>query len=159
MCDTMPEKKIKKWLEEEGFLRMEVPDENASFHYVINYPEDHVIDIIQPAGKNDMILIACATSVSPEHQSGIRALSMEKRTEFIWKVRFTLNRFGVDFQLDHPENVLNSYLVTSEIFSDGLSKDRLISSIKNVFRAKLHVMWMIQERFGDDKPEHDSMYV
>lgn len=93
----MSSEMIKKWLEEEGFLRMEVPDENARFHYVVNYPDDHVIDIIQPAGKEDMVLIACATSVSPEHQAGIRALSMEKRTEFIWKVRFTLNRFGLIF--------------------------------------------------------------
>jgi len=155
----MSQKMIRKWLEEEGIFRMEVPDENANFHYVVNYPEDHVIDVLQPAGKRDMVLIACATSVSPEHQAGIRDMSMVKRTEFLWDVRFAINRFGVDFQLDHPENVLNGYLVTDEIFFDGLTKDRLISTIKKVFRAKLHVMWMIQERFGDEKREHDSMYV
>ena len=47
----MSQKMIRKWLEEEGIFRMEVPDENANFHYVVNYPEDHVIDVLQPAEK------------------------------------------------------------------------------------------------------------
>lgn len=119
------------------------------------------MDIIQPKGKKDLILVACATSVSPEHLSKIRELSESKREEFLWQVRFSLNRFLVDFQLEHPGNVLESYLVTDEIYNDALTKDRLISTIKRVFKAKLHILWLIQKKFGGKKDEvhEDTMYV
>ncbi len=155
------EDKIKRWLSEEGLLGQIVDDENANFHFIVNYPEDHVIDVIQPKGKRDLVLVACATSVSPEHLSKIRELSESKREEFLWQVRFSLNKFLVDFQLEHPRNILESYLVTDEIYNDALSKDRLISTIKRVFKAKLHVLWLIQKRFGEKKEEihEDTMYV
>jgi hypothetical protein len=152
--------KVQKWLADEGYFRQKVPDENSNFHFIINYPEGHVIDIIQPKGKEDMIVIGCATNVSPEHLSKIKKMNIEEREEFIWEFRYSLNSLLVDFQLQHPENVLNSYVVSSEIYEDGLSKDRLISTVKNVFRAKLQGLWKIQEKFGEVEKEHsDSMYV
>ncbi|MBC7100732.1 MAG: DUF2299 family protein [Methanobacteriales archaeon] len=157
----MLESKIKRWLTEEGLLGQIVDDENANFHFIVNYPEDHVIDVIQPKDKEDLVLVACATSVSPEHLSKIRELSESKREEFLWQVRFSLNKFLVDFQLEHPRNILESYLVTDEIYNDALTKDRLISTIKKVFKAKLHVLWLIQKKFGEKKDEfhEDTMYV
>lgn len=140
--------KVQKWLSDEGLFRQKISDQNANFHFMINYPEGHVFDVIQPSGKSDMILIACATNVSPEHQTEIRLLDMDKREKFIWDFRFLLNVHSVDFQLQHPENVLTSFLITDEIYEDGLSKDRLISSIKKIFRAKLQGIWKIQMEFG-----------
>ncbi|MGZ7117952.1 MAG: DUF2299 domain-containing protein, partial [Methanobacterium sp.] len=142
------EDKVQKWLSDEGLFRQKVPDQNANFHFIINYPEGHVLDVIQPTGKNDMILIACATNVSPEHQTEIRLLDLDKREKFTWEFRFLLNNHSVDFQLQHPENVLASFLITDEIYDDGLTKDRLISSIKKIFRSKLQGIWKIQMEFG-----------
>ncbi|MGB9936293.1 MAG: DUF2299 domain-containing protein [Methanobacterium sp.] len=157
------ENRIQKWLSDEGFFRQKVPDDNANFHFVINYPEEHILDVLQPKGKDDMILIACATNVSPEHQTEIRNLSNEKREEFMWDFRFLLNNHFVDFQLHHPENILQSFLITDEIYEDGLSKDRLISTVKKIFRAKLQGIWKIQKEFGVHEERsnspHDNMYV
>ena len=158
------ENKIQKWLSDEGLFRQKVPDDNANFHFMINYPEGHVLDIIQPKGKDDMVLIACATNVSPEHQTEIRKLNTEKKEKFMWEFRFLLNNQFVDFQLQHPENILQSFLITDEIFEDGLSKDRLISSVKKIFRAKLQGIWKIQMEFGVEEEgvqstQHDNMYV
>jgi hypothetical protein len=158
------ENKVQKWLSEEGIFRQKVPDDNANFHFIINYPEGHVLDVLQPKGKSDMILIACATNVSPEHQTEIRKLKPGKREKFLWEFRFLLNGQFVDFQLQHPENVLQGYLVTDEIFEDCLSKDRLISSVKRIFRAKLQGIWKIQMEFGTfdegaQNIQHDNMYV
>jgi len=53
-------------------------------------------------------------------------------------------------------------VVSTEIYEDGLNKDRLISSVKNVFRAKLQGLWKIQQKFGEVEKESspsDSMYV
>lgn len=56
---------IQKWLVDEGMFKNEIPDNNSNFHFVVNYPENHVMDLIQPLGKNDMILIGCATEIDP----------------------------------------------------------------------------------------------
>lgn len=154
--------KIQKWLADEGYFRQKVPDENSNFHFIINYPEGHVIDVIQPKGKEDLIVIGCATNVSPEHLSQMKKMNSEDREDFIWEFRFALNGLLVDFQIQHPENILQSYVVSSEIYEDGLNKDRLISSVKNVFRAKLQGLWKIQQKFGEvekDSSPSDSMYV
>jgi len=158
------ENRIQKWLSDEGLFRQKVPDENTNFHFIINYPEGHVLDVIQPKGKEDMILIACATNVSPEHQAEIRKLSAKKRENFIWDLRFLLNNQLVDFQLQHPENILQNFVITEEIFEDGLSKDRLISTVKKIFRAKLQGIWKIQMEFGigedgSESIQQDNMYV
>jgi len=158
------ENNVQKWLSDEGLFRQKVPDENANFHFVINYPEGHILDVIQPKGKEDMILIACATNVSHEHQTEIRKLNPEKKDNFIWEFRFLLNSQFVDFQLQHPENILQNFLITDEIFEDGLNKDRLISSVRKIFRAKLHGIWKIQMEFGmyEEGPksiDQDNMYV
>ncbi|MEN6292040.1 MAG: DUF2299 family protein [Methanobacterium sp.] len=158
------ESKVQKWLSDEGLFRQKVPDDNTNFHFMINYPEGHVLDIIQPKGKDDMVLIACATNVSPEHQNEIKKLSNKKREDFIWDIRFLLNSQFVDFQLQHPDNILQNFVITEEIFEDGLNKDRLISTVKKIFRAKLQGIWKIQREFGlgeesQGSIQQDNMYV
>lgn len=158
------EDKVQKWLSDEGLFRQKVTDDNTNFHFMINYPEGHVMDVIQPKGKDDLIVVGCATNISPEHQSQIRKLKNTKRESFMWDFRFILNNQFVDFQMQHPENVLQSFVITDEIFEDGLNKDRLISTVKKIFRAKLQGIWKIQEKFGvydeSEKNTHeDNMYV
>ncbi|MBM4242131.1 MAG: DUF2299 domain-containing protein [Euryarchaeota archaeon] len=160
---TKIEDRVQKWLSDEGLFRQKVADGSANFHFVINFPEGNIIDVFQPKGKNDLIVIGCATNVSPEHLSEIKKLSDKEREDFIWDLRFMLNTQSVDFQFQHPENVLQNFIISKEIFEDGLTKDRLISSIKKVFRAKLQCIWKIQKEFGPGEERRDissdSMYV
>lgn len=157
------EDKVQKWLSDVGIFRQKVPDDNTNFHFIINYPEENVMDIIQPKGIPDLLVIGCATNVSPEHLSEIRLLSDSKRKDFIWDIRYMLNSKDVDFQLSHPNDVLESFVITGEIYGDGLNKDRLISAIKTVFRAKIQCVWKIQQEFGMGDEGvgtvSDSMYV
>lgn len=157
------EDKVQKWLSDMGIFRQKVADDNTNFHFIINYPEENVMDVMQPKGTPDLLIIGCATNVSPEHANEMKLLSDSKKEEFIWDLRYMLNSKDVDFQLSHPSNVLESFLITSEIYSDGLSKDRLISVIKTIFRAKIQCVWKIQQKFGLDDEGNgtvsDSMYV
>lgn len=154
---------VQIWLSDVGIFRQKVPDDNTNFHFIINYPEDNVMDVIQPKQSPDLVVIGCATNVSPEHLEEMKKLSSKKREEFIWDLRFLINNQGVDFQLQHPNNILENFLITAEIFEDGLTKDRLISTIKSVFRAKIQCVWKIQREFGyaeEGKDSYsDSMYV
>ena len=137
------ESKIIKWLTDEGLLNKKIQDQNANFHYIINYPQDHMMDLIQPVGKEDMILIGCATEIAEEQKKMISQSSKQIKENFIWAMRFTLNQFLVDFELEHPDNKLNRFLITDEIFEDGLTKNELIHTIKRIYKSKLQCLWLL----------------
>ncbi|WP_040682199.1 DUF2299 domain-containing protein [Methanobrevibacter boviskoreani] len=142
------ESKIIKWLTDEGLLNKKIQDQNANFHYIINYPQDHMMDLIQPVGKEDMILIGCATEIAEEQKKMISQSSKQIKENFIWAMRFTLNQFLVDFELEHPDNELNRFLITDEIFEDGLTKNKLIHTIKRIYKSKLQCLWLIDKTFS-----------
>ena len=77
------ESKIIKWLTDEGLLNKKIQDQNANFHYIINYPQDHMMDLIQPVGKEDMILIGCATEIAEEQKKMISQSSKQIKENFI----------------------------------------------------------------------------
>ena len=63
------EKQIQDWLVEEGIFRQKIPDDNSNFHFLINYPNNNALDVICPKGKDDQIIIGCATEVSQQEQA------------------------------------------------------------------------------------------
>ena len=41
------EKDVEKWLSEEDLLREMKYDENADFHYIIEFPNDNIMDVVR----------------------------------------------------------------------------------------------------------------
>ena len=93
------EKQIQDWLVEEGIFRQKIPDDNSNFHFLINYPNNNALDVICPKGKDDQIIIGCATEVSQQEQALIHNTKKAVNQEFIWNIRFALNSFMLDFEL------------------------------------------------------------
>ena len=141
------EEQVKEWLMEEDMIREKIYDENANFHYIINFPNNNAMDVIQPRDKEDVILIGCATEVSQVEQDMIKNTDKAINQEFIWNVRFSLNEMLLDFELEHPDDQLKRFIITEDIFSDGLTKHVLIKSIKKVFKAKLQVIWLLGKTY------------
>jgi len=110
------------------------------------------MEIIQPLAKSDMLLIVCLTSVSPEHRQIMGRSRPEQRAEFIWALRFVMNTFSVDFEMDHPDNILQKFTITDLIYDDGLSKDRFMSALRKVWKATLQVIWILQKEYGGPEP-------
>jgi hypothetical protein len=155
---------IQNWLAEEGMFKKEIPDDNSNFHFVINYPENHIIDLIQPKGKDDMILIGCATEIDPTQINLIKQSSNKDKQNFIWDIRLLLNNFLLDFELEHPNDILQRFVITDEIYEDGLSKNNLINIIKKVFKGKLQCIWKLNRTFNNNKEiltknDNDNMYI
>ena len=142
------EEQIRNWLMEEDLIREKIYDENANFHYIINFPSNNAMDIIQPKTKEDVLIIGCATEVSKEEQNIIKNSPKNINQEFIWKVRFSLNEMLLDFELEHPNDQLKRFIITEDIFEDGLTKHVLIKSIKKVFKGKLQCMWILGKTYG-----------
>lgn len=164
MVKQIEKQMIQNWLAEEGFFRKSIHDDNANFHFIINYPDEHALDIIQPKGKEDIIVIGCATEIAPEQIAMIQGAKRSVKQNFIWDIRFGLNNFLLDFELEHPNDELQRFIITDEIYSDGLTKNSLISAIKKVFKGKLHCIWLIGKTFSGDVSSEDlrpdnSMFV
>ncbi|MDR3223705.1 MAG: DUF2299 family protein [Methanobrevibacter sp.] len=147
------EKEIQDWLVEEGFFKEKIHDEQSIFHFIVNYPDNNIIDLIQPKGKGDMIVIGCATNISPEHLDIIMKSSMDKKVELIWNFKYTVNQFLLDFQIQHPDNILQMFVISSTIYEDGLTKHNLISEIKKIFKAKLQCLLQMEKIFNTEISE------
>ena len=141
------EENVKQWLSDEDLLREVKYDENADFHFIVEFPKDNIMDVVKPEGK-DCIVIACATQVAPEHMNLMRQVDSMTQKDFIMALNFGLNSFMVDFELKVSNDILQQFVVTDQIFEDGLTKNELIKTIKKVFKSKLHCIWLIDQKFG-----------
>ena len=143
------EETIKDWIVDEGIFREKKVDDNADFHYIVEFPKDNIMDVVKPREK-DFIVIACATQVSPQHLELMNNTSPKERSEFLLDVNMEINKFLVDCQLavDQNTNLLQQYVITYQIFNDGVSKNSLYDALKRVFKAKIQCVWLIEKTFG-----------
>ena len=143
------EENVKKWLSDEDILREVKFDENADFHFIVEFPKDNIMDVVKPIDK-DCIVLACATQVSPEHISLMNSASNKTRSEFIQELNYGLNNFLVDYELNISQNILQQFIITDQIFEDGLTKHEMVRTLKRVFKSKLHCIWLINEKFSSN---------
>ncbi|WP_405306222.1 DUF2299 domain-containing protein [Methanobrevibacter sp.] len=141
------EENVRQWLSEEDLLREVKYDENADFHYIIEFPKENIMDVVKPTGK-DCLIIACATQVAPQHLDLMRQADKKTQKDFIMDLNFGLNNFLVDFELQVANDILQQFVVTEQVFEDGLSKNELFRTLKRIFKAKLHCIWLIDKTFG-----------
>ena len=140
------EEKVEQWLSEEDFIREMKYDENADFHFIIEFPNDNIMDVVKPKDK-DCVVIACATQVAPQHLSLMESADKKTQKDFIMQLNFGLNQFLVDYELKVSNDILQQFVITEQIFEDGLTKNELVRTIKRVFKSKLHCIWMIDQIF------------
>ena len=141
------EEQVKQWLSEEDLLREVKYDENADFHFIIEFPKENIMDVVKPKGK-DCLIIACATQVAPQHLDLMNKSDNITKKDFILALNFGLNNFLVDFELQIAQDILQQFVITEQIFEDGVTKNELFRTLKRVFKAKLHCIWLIDKTFG-----------
>ena len=142
------EEQVEKWLLDEDILREMKYDENADFHFIIEFPKDNIMDVVKPTGK-DCIVVACATQVAPQHLSLMQSSDKQTQKDFIMELNFGLNQFLVDYELQVQNDILQQFVITDQIFEDGLTKNEFIRTLKRVFKSKLHCIWLIDDKFGN----------
>jgi hypothetical protein len=70
------------------------------------------------------------------------------KKDFILDLNFGLNSFLIDYELQVNQDILQQFIITDQIFEDGLTKDSFIRALKRVFKSKLHCIWLIDKKFG-----------
>ena len=141
------EENVREWLSEEDLLREVKYDENADFHYIIEFPKENIMDVVKPACK-DCLIMACATQVAPQHLDLMRQSDIKVQKDFIMDLNFGLNNFLVDFELQVANDILQQFVITEQIFEDGITKNEMFRTLKRIFKAKLHCIWLIDKTFG-----------
>ena len=136
------EENIKNWLMDEECLIEKKFDENADFHYIIEFPKDNIMDVVKPVGK-DCIIIACATQVAQEHVNLMVASRPEVRRNFILDLQFGLNSYLVDFELSINQDLLQQFVVTDTIFEDGFHPP--IKTICSFNEGEVHFKYKLFE--------------
>ncbi|WP_409200145.1 DUF2299 family protein [Methanobrevibacter sp. DSM 116169] len=145
---------IKKWLEEENLFTSMPEDENSRAHFIITYPANinNKMDIILPKMKTDCLTIGCATVVD----DGLLELmkgKVDTNEQFLMEIQSIANQFLLDISIfAEPTKELKHFLITEEIFEDGLTKDFLIRSIKKVFKAKHQCLLKLEAVYGKPIP-------
>ena len=141
------EENVRQWLSDEDLLREVKYDENADFHFIVEFPKENIMDVVKPKDK-DCLILACATQVAPQHLDLIKQADNRTQKEFIMDLNFGLNNFLVDFELQVSHDILQQFVITEQIFEDGLTKNEMFNSLRRIFKSKLHCIWLIDRKFG-----------
>lgn len=145
------------WLEEEGLSPTETTDPNASFNLGIK-AAGMPLHVVQSTRRNDSI-IAAINLVLTEGQLNLLRSKMDesKRLVFFWDLRISLvrnNELG-DFGIrpSPPNNIREVFISSKPIYYDELSKSKLMSAIRVVYRAANEVVWLLETHAGANAPK------
>lgn len=148
-------KKALKWCIEEEIFEKEIIDKKSHFHYQLTFPAKSPmkIEVISPIERKDLMVLASKTIVSPETAKNIRNVKDIKILQnFIYELGMLLVDYPIQFDIHHPNNILEYFEIQYLIYSDGgLNKDNFMKGISVVHRSKVKAIWKINFNYG---PKH-----
>ncbi len=139
---------VKNWIIDEDMFVCKIHDENSNFNYQINY-QGMIMNVIQPKVNDDVLVIVCSSEVSSVHSEWMSNKTMEYRNEFLYDFKFKINSFDVEFDLDIDESnlMLKGFIIQDVIYSDGLTKDSFMRSLRRINSDRLSCVWTIEKYF------------
>lgn len=142
---------IKKWLTENNHKVNEIKDENANFHFEIDYPlsSQKRQRVIQPKEYPGLIVILNGVSLAPEHMEKLKKMKEEKREGLYSEIRkdliFAENSY--DMNLDDG-GVAKQIQFSYEFYFDALTKTHLFKGLLLNHRTLLYIVTKFNEKFG-----------
>ena len=151
---------IKAWLEDEGYLKREVEDLNADFHFIIEVPPQsgQMIDIINPK-ERDIILVASGIKLSENHYKALIGLDEKEREKFMWEIRFDLLFLSTEFQIIPSATTPQLFQFTRKLYAEDLTRQALMDAISEVHKCKLYIIWKMNSRFAGNGSDEKIMYI
>lgn len=145
-------KEIMRWLSENGHEVTEITtDENANFHYEIDYPiqSQKRQRIIQPKEYPGLIVILNGVGLAPEHMVKIEEMTEDEKEALYSQLRRDLIFLDNSYDINRDEkNVAKQIQFSYELYFDGLSKTSLFKGLLLNHRTLLHVVSEFNDKFG-----------
>jgi len=142
---------IKKWLTENHHDVNEIKDDNANFHYEIDYPlaSQKRQRIIQPKEYPGLVVLLNGVSLAPEHMGKLAELKEEERDDFYESIRKDLLFLDNSYDLNMDEKgIVKQVQFSYELYFDGLSKTNLYKGLLLNHRTLLYIVSTFNESFG-----------
>ncbi len=149
--DTIPahtKDKVQKWLLEDGWkLKEGEPIPDSLWTFLAEDEMGRKIVIGQRPNRQDEIMIQASVTIGDDTNKLLVALDEDKRSAFLWKLRFELIQTNLEFQ--GVEAPIKRVSVVQRIFLDALGKDLFMRRTSEVRKGILIVMWMLAREFGE----------
>lgn len=142
---------IFKWLSENQHQVKEINDENANFHFEIDYPlhTQKRQRIIQPKEYPGLVVILNGVSLAPEHIEKLSKMKEDKREEFYSGIRNALIFLDNSYDMNTDEKGIAKQVQFSyELYFDGLSKTNIFKGLLLNHRTLLYIVTEFNEKFG-----------
>jgi len=142
---------ILKWLKENHHQIDEFKDENANFHFEIDFPVGTMKKqrIIQPKDYPQLILVLNGVSIAPEHAEKLKKMTEEQREEFYNEIRKELmfSEVSYDLNLDQ-EGIAKQVQFSYEFYFDGLTKTQTFKALLFNYRVLMYFVTKFNDKFG-----------
>lgn len=159
-------KDITNWLKENGHQVKLVEDENALFHFEIDYPLGSMKRqrIIQPKEVPGLVVLLNGVAISSEHKEKLKEMTEDERDEFYNVFRKDLIFLDNSYDLNNDEDgVVQQVQFSYEFYFDGLSKTTLFKGLLLNHRTLLYIVSEFNDKFGvpempeDARPEAEPL--
>ena len=149
---------LRDWLKSEGLEVRERQDDRTTGHLLVRYPSTkhgHVFNLACPTGR-DLVVIGSLTQVDVGQQEQMSTLAKEDPVAWnawLHETRLQLTRAEVDWVLhvghsNDGNGPLQAFHISEPTWRDGLSKHRLMSSLRRLWLAKLAIIHEIKFAYG-----------
>ena len=142
---------ILKWLKENHHQIDEFKDENANFHFEIDFPVGTMKKqrIIQPKDYPQLVLVLNGVSIAQEHAEKLGKMKEEDREDFYNEIRKDLmfSEVSYDLNLDQ-EGIAKQVQFSYEFYFDGLTKTQTFKALLFNYRVLMYFVTKFNYKFG-----------
>ncbi len=137
---------VQEWLTAEGLTLEPLPGPRVAFLFQISQPmnADQKL-LVSQAEREDKVVVASGIQLEEKDQARLSDLPSEDQTALKRDLGWLLHSRGVSFQIDDSDGVLNRIALFSAVYADALTKDRLMTTVADMYRTQALVLLQLSE--------------
>ena len=138
--------KVTQWLISDGWKVTDHPSSQAAWRIVAEDSQQKRIALGQISQKPDLLIVQGSLAWTDEVRFKAQLLSLEKREELLWDLRFQLLNMGVKF--DGVDSSFKSVEILTNFYLEGLRRNEFSERVSRVQDALLAAGWIVHRRLG-----------
>jgi hypothetical protein len=140
--------RVSKWLVQEGFSVEPVnsPDYLSLYRAIPKSNPEDTLSVSQAASE-DRVVIARGFKISDGDRALLAKLPPQMRAAMRNELAVLLNGASPLFRMEESDGILEQLSLSRPIYADGLTKDRLMTAITELYKTQALIMLRIGEYF------------